>query len=188
MGQRVEKYQHPVKYRPPKDLIAIDPTAEHKEVVAKFTTPEMKRYRAFMEQLRDSTNGELTDIEYSNWALAMMWLDKFDAWAKDKNPDKIAVSLRDQERKYRGELLKMLERYRDKGPRTKSFLDQAKEFLMEIESPEGDLKIEWKKKDVIDVGEAPPQAKEEEEKEKGLVIGPPPKKEEEEAETEVQTD
>lgn len=177
MGKRVKEYQYPAKYRPPKDLIAIDPTAEHKTVIEKFTTVEMKRYRAFLEQLKDSTNNELTDIEYSNWSLTMMFLDRFDAWAKDLNPDKVPATLRDQERKHRKELLAMLERYRAKGPRTKSFLDQTKELLLEIEGLEGDLKIEWKKKDVIDIGPPPIHAKETKEEE-----------EEEEAQTEIQID
>lgn len=165
MGKRVKEYQYPAKYRPPKDLVALDPTAEHKTVIEKFTTPEMKRYRAFMLQLKDSTNDELTDIEYSNWALVMMWLDSFDAWSKDFKPDKVPAAFRDQERKHRGALLAMLERYRSKGPRTKSFLDQTKELLLEIESLEGDLKIEWKKRDVINIGPPPhPTEKEEEEK------------------------
>lgn len=173
MGQRVEKYQYPAKYRPPKDLVAIDPTAEHKTVVEKFTTLEMKRYRAFLEQLKGSTNDELTDIEYSNWSLTMMFLDKFDAWAKDLNPDKIPASLRDQERKHRAALLSMLERYRAKGPRTKSFLDQTKELLLEIESLQGDLKIEWKKRDVIDIGPPPQPTKEKEEEETQAEIQEP---------------
>ncbi len=151
-----------MRYKPPPDLLEMDPVADYKLALAKFSTMDMKRYRAFLNQMRESTNVELTDIENSHWAMVLMWLDKYDEYAVNTAIDDVPVRLRDQERKYRMEVLKMLERYRDKGPRTKSFLEQCQEFLIDIEGQEGDLKIEWKKKGVVDVDTTYPQAEEDE--------------------------
>ncbi len=53
-------------------------------LIRAFTEEEREQFLSIQRQLRADTKGELTETEYEQLTVMLMFLHKYDVWAKNK--------------------------------------------------------------------------------------------------------
>ncbi len=121
-------------------------------LIRAFTEEERGQFLSIQRQLRADTKGELTETEYEQLTVMLMFLPRYDGWAKDKNVDLIPVELQNVARLYRDRVIQEMRKFREKGGRGEEFLKKATEIVLAMEREDGgELRFEWKKPKIIDI-------------------------------------
>lgn len=126
-----------------------------------FTDDEKKQFTTIQKQIRFDTNNKLTETEYEQLTVMLMFLHKYDKWAKNKKPNEIATDIQNIARMYRERIIAEMRKYREKGGKGESFLSIAKEIILEMEKKDGgEMKFHYKKPKIIKIN-VPTQTDEE---------------------------
>ncbi len=131
-------------------------------LIRSFTNDEKNQFLTVQKQLRSDTDNDLSETEYEQLTVMVMFLHKYDAWFKDKDVDKVSTDIQTVARLYRERVIQEMRKYREKGGKQDTFLQGAKEIILEMESEDGgELKFSYKKPKIIDLTNLTPPNDEE---------------------------